>query len=74
MLAHDVQKNSAPAPKGSGLQSPEIGETSVFFAEEERIRYEKIRNDVGKRLRKVCGDLSEASFQVLVEKLTSHRP
>ena len=44
------------------------------FSEHEKATFEKVRKEVATRLRKVRGDLSEESFQSLVEKVTRHHP
>jgi hypothetical protein len=41
----------------------------VFFERERTARFEMVRNDLARRLRKACGHISDADFALLVDKI-----
>jgi hypothetical protein len=51
-------------PGAQGTESDE-----AFFKSERTARFEMVRNDIAKRLRKACGHITDADFALLVEKM-----
>ena len=51
------------------MDSPENSNTSHFFAEQRKSRFEKAQKDIATRLRRVCSDLPEEEFLSLVDKM-----
>ena len=58
-----------PQQKDQALDSPGNFNTSDFFAEHWKSRFEKVRTDIATRLRRVCSDLPEEEFLSLVDKM-----
>ena len=70
MLARNLLPNLGPQQIGSKLlDSSEIFSASDFFNAERKKRFEKVREDIARRLRRVCGDLPEHEFLSLVDKI-----
>jgi hypothetical protein len=46
---------------------------SSFWDEQQKLRAKSIRDDISKRLRRVCSHLSDEEFDALVDKMTKNQ-
>jgi uncharacterized protein YPO0396 len=51
------------------LESPENVYTDSVLIERHALREKQLREEIAKRLRKVCGNFSQADFDGLVKKI-----